>query len=145
MKSINLDKVDKVNDLSRRVSKEHMSLEDLSYELSLIENKKPYPHNVTVLGACLSSIGFAYAFGGGLMEQLYAGMVGIIIRSLVIVFSGTSMDGFFKNIKSLKKLHIRCIPLLITNGYHLKTKAFRNGYEGIAILNGIFLVFDHIL
>ena len=97
MKSINLEKVDKVNDLSRRVTSEHMSLEDLSNELSLIEDKKPYSHKITILGAWLSSIGFAYAFGGGLMEQIYAGMVGIIIRSIVIFLSGTMMDGFFKN------------------------------------------------
>lgn len=140
MKSINLDKVDRVNDLSRRVSSENMSLEDLSNELNLIENKKPYSHLVTILGACVSSIGFAYAFGGGFLEALYAGIVGIIIRSVVILFSGTSMDGFFKN--------VLCGFVLTSLGVMLEAKGMCNGetvisavimllVPGLAITNAI--------
>lgn len=85
-RGLNLDKIDKLNDLSRRVCAETPSLEDVRKEIKQIEARPIYPLWVmTVCDAVISGC-FTLFFGGGWLEgamSFFAGAAARIIGTAV--------------------------------------------------------------
>ena len=97
-KAINLDKVDKVNDLIRKASIEPIDLAALDKKLDVIENEKANPDLMTVLCAMLVGSGFALAFHGTLLEIIFSALIAAAARLVMVLLDKTLLHSFFKNL-----------------------------------------------
>lgn len=72
-----LFRLEKYNKLSRKISKEKPSLDEVKAEVEHIKGLKDYNIFLLFLGAILSASGFAWFFGGTLRDGIAAGLVSI--------------------------------------------------------------------
>lgn len=95
---INLEKVDMVNDLSRKTVSEKLSLDELGKGLNEIEERKPYPVSYILFGSFISCGGFALAFGGGIREIISASLISLVVRVMIIFMSRMNINDFFRDL-----------------------------------------------
>lgn len=96
IKNVDLTKIDKVNDLSRRSEKEHIPITEFQKELDKINNEKPYPNNMMILGAGICTFGFALFFNGTLLDAFASLMIGMALKLLTNQFDKIDFNSFFK-------------------------------------------------
>ena len=65
-KSVDLNLIDMINSLSRRVSQDPISVDELEKEIDRIERKERYSFWITLLFAGVGAAGFAIFFDGNL-------------------------------------------------------------------------------
>lgn len=80
--SNDLYRIEKFNQLSRDICRNHPSLDEVREKVQNIQNKKDYNLLLLYLGALFSAFGFALFFGGSLRDAICAGIVGIFTFSL---------------------------------------------------------------
>lgn len=97
-RTIDLDKVDKVNDLSRNIANNKLSVSELKSRLQDINNNKRYGTNITILLSGLAAFCFVFLFNGHIREAISSFFIGIVIKSLYIKFSNLQINDFFINI-----------------------------------------------
>lgn len=96
-RTIDLDKVDKVNDLSRNIISKGLSVSELKSQLQIINNGERYSNKTAILISALGAFCFVFLFGGKLREAIAAFFIGLIIKSLSIKFSNLEINQFFIN------------------------------------------------
>lgn len=96
----NLNKIDKINTLSRSLNNKLLSIEELNKQLDLIENDKGYNNSILVLGALICSIGFAIYFNGSPQDILFSAIIGIMMKIVIIKLDKLQVSSFLKNIIS---------------------------------------------
>lgn len=74
-----LFRLEKYNKLSRKISKEKPSLQEVREEVEYIENIKDYNTFILYLGAIISAGCFAIFFGGTILDGVAAGIVAIFM------------------------------------------------------------------
>ncbi|WMJ83671.1 threonine/serine exporter family protein [Oscillospiraceae bacterium LTW-04] len=79
-RDINLDRVDALNALARRICTETPEEQEIIQALSVIAQRPAYTLPQQLLAAGLSSGAFAILFGGGLPEAVIATAAGILVR-----------------------------------------------------------------
>ena len=77
---INLNKVDLLNSLARKICASLPTLEEIQTELNAIENTKSYNQITNILAAALAAAAFSLFFGGGIHELISAAIFGAVIR-----------------------------------------------------------------
>ena len=92
----NLDKVDQLNDLSRRICKSKPNMEEINEEIRRIMARKSYSPYVLV--AAYIAIGFSFClfFEGSLMDALVAGIIGACIKLLQFGLQRLKSNEFIK-------------------------------------------------
>ncbi len=96
IKATNLEKIDKVNTLSRRACNGELSLDQLNDALEKIAQEKPYTSLMRLFGAAICSFGFAFFFGGGINEALNCIWIGIVTQLVVEVFDHYHVSAIFR-------------------------------------------------
>lgn len=96
-RTIDLQKVALVNDLSRRVQKKPLSLVQLNKEIEYIRNYQKYSNKIKVFFAGVSTGTFTLLFGGNFRDFVVAFFIGILIRLLSSMLSRLSVNEFFIN------------------------------------------------
>lgn len=96
-RSVNLDRIDKLNDLSRKITKNRISIADLQKELKAIENGEIYSFGVTLIFSALGAGSFSLLFGGNLKDVFAAFLIGIVINLLTTIFNKLDVNAFFIN------------------------------------------------
>ncbi|MCI5773832.1 MAG: threonine/serine exporter family protein [Erysipelotrichaceae bacterium] len=97
MKSVNLDKIDKVNTLSRSIISKQISLDDLDKKLDELAMVPNYPDHIVILGAAICVFGFNFFFQGDIHDALFAMIVGIIAKYISILLEKIELSSFFVN------------------------------------------------
>lgn len=96
-RTIDLDKVHKVNDLSRNIVNRGLTVSQLKEQLKLIDNGERYSDKTAILISALGAFCFVFLFGGELREALAAFLIGLIIKSVSIKFASLGINQFFIN------------------------------------------------
>lgn len=96
-KSVDLNVIDMVNSLSRRVSYDPISVDELEKEIDRIEGKERYSFWITLLFAGVGAAGFAIFFDGNIVDSIAAFLIGIIIRCVTTFFEKYRVNSFFTN------------------------------------------------
>lgn len=96
-RTIDLDKVHKVNDLSRNIINRGLTVSQLKEQLKLIDNVERYSDKTAILISALGAFCFVFLFGGELREALAAFLIGLIIKSVSIKFASLGINQFFIN------------------------------------------------
>ena len=85
-------RLDKLNDLSRRICAKKLTLEEIRAELSSLQKEKSYSFWVQTLAHALIAAAFSVFFGGNLVQCLIAFLIGGFVN-VISLFS----DKIFKN------------------------------------------------
>lgn len=98
IKSVDLNKIDKVNALSRQIANEQMPIDEFMECLDKIEHEKVYDDAVKVLAAAVSIFGFALFYGGNYKDAICALLLGAVVKNVTIQIDKIEFSAFFKNI-----------------------------------------------
>lgn len=106
----NLNRIARVNDISRRFCEEKITLEEAYEELQKIGTKqyRTTIYNIATIGICG---GFAPLFNGGWLEVAGASAVGAVLAILVTIGKKLKIQGFIQDILSSFGLALMAIFL----------------------------------
>lgn len=93
--ALNLHKVDLINELSRTLSAQIISLDELDEKLGEIDATKPYKNGITIFAAALGTGAFAVVFGGGMPDFFCGVIIGAVLRGLIILLSAGGFQDLF--------------------------------------------------
>ena len=96
-RGVDLNKIDKINDISRTLEKQICDLDELNLKLKKIDKTKRYLDKITLISAIIISLSFTYIYGGSTTDILSGSIIGFIIEALLIVFSKLKTNEFFVN------------------------------------------------
>lgn len=97
-RTINLEKIAHINDLSRNIKKLGYSLEAIETELSRIDSIKPYSLKYMVLASSVAAGSLTLAFGGNIKDMLVSAIAGGLMKLLLYFLSSLKANDFFINI-----------------------------------------------
>lgn len=93
-RSVNLNKIYLVNDVSRRFANHQIGLEEAFEELKEIHEKEQYPQIVKSCGIVMTTAFFCLLLGGNLYEVLTAAGAGVLLSFLIWSGSRVGLQGF---------------------------------------------------
>ena len=96
-RTVNLDKIDKVNDLSRSIQSKKLSVSDFKRELDKINNLNTYSFLIVILFSGLAAGSFSILFGGNFKDAFSAFLIGLVIKGLELKWSDVGINTFFIN------------------------------------------------
>ncbi|WP_288221141.1 threonine/serine exporter family protein [uncultured Clostridium sp.] len=94
-RSVDLQKIHKVNDLARRLNSENINLEELKKRLKEIEEEKRYSNNTTILFSAIGAFGFVFLFGGSIKDAVAAFIIGLAVKYVSIKCEEMGLNSFF--------------------------------------------------
>ena len=97
-RTVNLEKISKVNDLSRHIMSKTLSLDYVENELKKIDAEKHYPEIIQILAAASAAGFFTLLFGGSLRDFFVALVIGALIKTLSVKLNKMQINQFFINI-----------------------------------------------
>jgi uncharacterized membrane protein YjjP (DUF1212 family) len=98
-RTLNLDKITKINNLSRNIEKKHLNICDVVNELKTINSKTSYSNSVGILWSAIVAATFIPLFGGGnIFDFVIAFFIGGLIKLSTIFLSNFKVGDFFINI-----------------------------------------------
>ena len=92
---INMNRIDRLNDLCRRICRERMPLSRVAEELKRVEAEaKPYALSVRAPMYVLAPFVFSLFFGGALRDGLCAAVIGLVILAVQMFFDRFTINRF---------------------------------------------------
>lgn len=92
-----LEKVAKVNNLSRSLQSKNYSIDEVNNELNIISNTKGYSGLIRTLSGAVAAACFSVLFGSNLKDFICTFFIGIFISIFGYVGALLSINGFFMN------------------------------------------------
>lgn len=96
-RGVDLNKIDAVNDLSRRIQTEAIDLSDFNKDLIKISNDPRYSSLITLLCSSIAAGCFSIMFGGNFKDFFAASLIGAFIKIISIIFQKLNINEFFVN------------------------------------------------
>jgi len=97
-RTINLEKVSMVNELSRRVQNKILSTQEFEKELEKISSSKSYSTLVLVISSSLAAFFFTLLFKGSIYDALVSLIIGAVLRININFSSNYDVNDFFINV-----------------------------------------------
>lgn len=97
-RGVDLDKIDKINALARRMEQGSYSVEEALKELKEIEAAPVYKKTTILFLGALSAFGFGLFFKGTFMDALVAFMIGVAIKYMNMKMESYHVNVFFNNV-----------------------------------------------
>lgn len=96
-RTVDLNKVDKVNDLSRNILSLNLTVSQLNGKLKEINEGERYNLTATILISALGAFCFAFLFDGSFPDAIAAFFIGIAIKVISVKFNDLNINLFFIN------------------------------------------------
>lgn len=96
-RGVDLNKIDAVNDLSRRIQTDAIELSDFNKELIRISNAPRYSHLTTLVFSSVAAGCFSIMFGGDFKDFIAASLIGAVIKIVSTIFQKLNINEFFVN------------------------------------------------
>jgi uncharacterized membrane protein YjjP (DUF1212 family) len=140
-RTVDLEKIARLNDLSRRIEKNKPEYHTIMAELEAISHCPTYPRLALILSYAFTAFVYALLFGGNLRDAGSALVVGVLLSFVRIIFSKEItfpfieyfIGGFISGL--ISSLAASLIPQ--TNAYVVIIGALTNMVPGVALTNGI--------
>ena len=97
-RTVDLEKISRVNDLSRNIKARGLTAENVKEELQRIDSIKKYSRKTIILFSAFSAAFFTLLFGGGISDFVISFFTGGIIKWFSISLSYIKINDFFINI-----------------------------------------------
>lgn len=137
----NLELLDRVNDLSRRVASGALTLDGAERELAALNTAKAFDPRLTCLAATLSSGFFALLFGGGFSDFVTACLCGFVVQCVAMALRRQKIYSFMVSL--IGGMVIACFALLATELFHFGSMeaiiagAMMPLLPGLMVTNGV--------
>lgn len=96
-RTVNLHKIDKVNDLSRSIQSKKLSVSEFKNELDKINNLHTYSFPIVIIFSGIAAGSFSILFGGNFKDAISAFLIGLIIKGLTLKWNDIGINAFFIN------------------------------------------------
>ncbi|MBN1038001.1 threonine/serine exporter family protein [Clostridium sp. ZS1] len=96
-RGVDLNKIDKINDLARKTQIELLSIDEFNKELIEISKGDRYSNSYTFFWSAISAGSFAMLFGGNAKDFIVATLIGLIIKIVITICQKLSINEFFVN------------------------------------------------
>lgn len=141
-RTIDLNKIDEVNNLSRSIQSTPLSLKVLNDKLTLIDKvSNRYSDFTTIITSAIGAFCFVLLSKGGIKDAIAAFFVGLLIKFYGLKFTSTSTNPFFINSISAGLATIFSIIFYEFNFIHNVDKTIIGSImllvPGLAITNAI--------
>lgn len=93
--NVDMTKIEAVNNLSREISHKTMELDVLNAKLDAIDNQATTSLLKAIIGAVICSFGFAFFFGGGLIEACFSMLIACVVKFFTYYFDRYFPSPFF--------------------------------------------------
>ncbi len=117
---INMEKVDRVNALSRTMCHSMPELEYVQEQLEQIRNTRHYSEVMMMLAYIMVAASFSVFFGGGAVDALISGISAILVRFLVRLGNRIGMNPIFLNMMCSAAAGL-FVVILSRSGWNLNT------------------------
>lgn len=97
-RTVNLEKISQVNDISRNIKSKGLTLDDIENKLSKIESSKAYSDKLNIVLSGVAAAFFSLVFGGNSRDFFVSFFIGCGIRLISLTLSNLSANDFFINI-----------------------------------------------
>lgn len=97
-RTVDLEKMSSVNQLSRSIKNNNLSVDFVESELLRIDKIQKYNGKTVVICSCFGAAFFTLLFGGNLRDFSAAFFIGGIIKCVTILLSNVKINDFFINI-----------------------------------------------
>ncbi|ERI90351.1 hypothetical protein HMPREF1982_03954 [Clostridiales bacterium oral taxon 876 str. F0540] len=97
-RTVNLEKISYVNDLSRSIKQNNLSIDIVKDELNKIDNLSRYGLKTTLFFSSVSAGFFTLLFGGNVYDFIISFFIGMIIKYISIKLSRININEFFINV-----------------------------------------------
>ena len=94
-RSVDLQRIHKVNDLARNIVKNKLTVEELNDNLKEIEEERRYSNTITIFFSAVGAFGFVFWFGGSLRDAIAAFLIGIVVKYFSIKGENIGLNSFF--------------------------------------------------
>lgn len=121
----NLDRVDKLNNLSRYICTEKPDYEIIMTFISQIRNRKTYSFPLQVASYGVVAATFALFFGGGFTEALTAGVIGVLIKLISEGVAKVKPSVFFEG--------LLCSMFAASAAVLISKTGFTDGFDTVII------------
>ena len=98
VRGTNLDMVDQLNTLCRKICAQKPSLEEIGQLLDEIERRRPYPFGIQVLAYSIVAFGFTFLFGGVWQDAVCGAVIGALLKLVCGSMERFRVNSFFINI-----------------------------------------------
>ncbi|MDD3225100.1 MAG: threonine/serine exporter family protein [Clostridium sp.] len=96
-RTFNLDKIAKINNLSRNIENSELSLDAFENQLNAIEFESGYTNIIAIICAAIAAAFFTLIFKGNINDFFCAFFIGAIIKYTLIYLSKVGVTDFFTN------------------------------------------------
>jgi uncharacterized membrane protein YjjP (DUF1212 family) len=96
-RTVDLDKISRVNNLSREICTKNLSIELVQASLENINNSKKYSKNTTFIASSMVAGFFTLVYGGSSRDFIVSLFIGPIIQFFSIILSKIQANSFFIN------------------------------------------------
>lgn len=97
-RTVDLEKIAKVNDLSRNIKSQGLTLDQVKVELNTINTTKRYSDKTLILFSCITVSFFTLMFGGDFHDFCISFIIGGLIKILTLALSKVNLNDFFINV-----------------------------------------------
>lgn len=111
-RTINLQKVNDVNNVSRQISSNAITLDEALVQLERINKDETVQYKYSFVYSGISSAFFTVLFGGGLFEFIVALITGLLVSAISKNFEGLHSYQFFSSI--ISSAVIAAIAIVVT-------------------------------
>ncbi len=108
-RSMNLERLSRVNDLARRLYAGELDFDGAARELDLTERRPGYPLGVSLAAAATGTGFFTLLFGGGWNDALVAAAVGALLSRVTRILARRQISDFFTNIAGGAAAALLCL------------------------------------
>lgn len=97
-RTVNLRKIAEVNDLSRNITKQSITIDSVEHALKEIDNIPHYDKITLIFFASIATSFFTLLYGGNINDSVVSFFIGAIIKLISLKLAELKVNDFFTNI-----------------------------------------------
>ena len=96
-RGVDLNKIDQINSLSRKIQRESIDIDDFNKELIKISKGERYSPFITLISSSIAAGCFSIMFGGDIKDFIGATLIGAVIKIIAVICQKLNINDFFIN------------------------------------------------
>lgn len=93
-----LYRLERLNQLSRRICQQHLTLEETQAEMERILSLEKYPFWLQIITYAFISASFSLFFGGSYMDAVASGLIGVVLKCGERLLQGAGANGLLTSL-----------------------------------------------
>ncbi|MGM9643411.1 MAG: threonine/serine exporter family protein [Eubacteriales bacterium] len=83
--AMNLHRVERLNNISREICRDHITIAQAREKIEKYKRSKPYPETIQIIGQVLVVFGFTLFFGGNWRDGIAASIIALVVALISLI------------------------------------------------------------